>query len=733
MTQAIWFVMGSNGNVEGPFPMDAIGRAIRERKLSSSIRVSPNADPTTWVPITSVDAFAAVFREMATFSLTPTPPPPFAFSGYVSPPPPPPTGAPPMQMESPATPVALPSVPSGSTPSARPPTGSPTRGTGQKRVLLMVSAVVGMLLLSGILLATVGRQPPDDTRVRQAMVHIVAGNSRGAGFFVAGPPDGYAYVVTAYHVISSGDPVQVERMAEVSDKKSYVEAYPSTEVVAVDLDADLAVIRLKEVQASKFARLPLAKRPEKDTKIVAHGFPSSNLGKLDSSISQDGKINSLTKFPVLDRVSNKVVRANAIDGIIISAAIQPGFSGGPCVNMSGEVVGVNVLMDREHTQQNGAISVEVVAKLIGSLKPAAEPLAPTQEEVRVLLTRIEKDYLKHPIEDRMEVREAQFVSSDDLPAVRKSALEVSTMWHDQTPDEQKMSPRAWLGIIFAGLSGTPLETYRSKAVTDALAACPKQALSLFRSGKDNGQPAQRIDDCDGYASRALAWDLTANVLQWEGSEHDFVISSVERVNDESHAFKATASTKGSSSSFPVWVSNEQGLLRLKLFDDAGKPYGIHAHGSTAAESFRGTWSYSGTKQRFTPKYPIDAKLTETLDVNVGTDGAAEVKHRFVRDIYIVPGKVWPCSRRGVMQVGVEQNFKGTLENGVIHLTPMSVTSDGAPVVGPAGDDATKCAKERDELVSYTPDRRIILKFIAGRFVMYRTDGSLFPESVEFKR
>src|SRR6185369_5607269 len=199
----------------------------------------------------------------------------------------------------------------------------------------------------------------------------------------------------------TGDPVRVERMVEVSDKKSFVEAYPSTEIVAADPDADLAVIRLKEVRADKFHVLPLAKAPVKDEKIVAHGFPRSNLGKLESSISQEGKINAITKFKVVDRVTRRHVRSNAIDGIIISAPLEPGFSGGPSVNENGEVVGVNVLKDLEHTQQNGAVSVEALAKLLATLKPSAEPTPPTPAEVKALLAKIEREYLKRPTTDRM--------------------------------------------------------------------------------------------------------------------------------------------------------------------------------------------------------------------------------------------------------------------------------------------------------------------------------------------
>jgi hypothetical protein len=603
--------------------------------------------------------------------------------------------------------------------------------------MAIAGAALGVLGLVGGLVGVLGksRTGTRDARVRQALVHVIAGESGGTGFFVQGP-DANAYVVTAYHVIESGDPVRIERMVEVSDKKSYVEAYPSTEVVAVDPDADIAVIRLKEVQGSKFAKLALAKAVVKDTKIVAHGFPSSNLGKLESSVNQEGKISATTKFRVLDRVSRKEIRSNAIDGLIISAQIEPGYSGGPTLNEDDEVVGVNVLKDLEHTQQSGAVSVEVLAKLLSTLKPASDPVPPRPEEVGALLAKIQADQLKRPIADRMEVRETEFVSSQDIPLVRKLAHEVAEMAHDTTPDERQLTGRARLGIVFEGLPGKGLATYRSPEVTKALAACPKEALSLFGSfrggARKDGQEAPRPTvDCERYASRALAWDLTASVLQWEDSERELTVSTVEPTNSESRSFKATVSAKGSSSSFTVWVSTDQGRLRLKLFDDAGKPYWIERHGSAEGTAFNGSWRHDETRQRvvLSKDEQHDAKTTETIDVSVSSDGDVKVKHRFLREWYADNDKKWTCNRLEGVEVGLEQNLSGWLHDGAIRLSPTTMNQDGSPRVERIGKDLVRCPFSP----RYTPDRLVLIKLVGGRLHLFRTDGSEYPERIDFNR
>ncbi|MBK8256279.1 MAG: trypsin-like peptidase domain-containing protein [Polyangiaceae bacterium] len=726
--------MRTKGNPEGPYPMELIVKYIYDHLIDATAEVCATGQ-SVWIKITEVEAFATALYEAserqkgARPPLAPTaepsttfrPPEVFAAGGHS---PRPPAV---MRVETPATPVVSP------TPSAPQRLAGGTRGVKRRRAFAIVGALATILLVvAGSWAIMRPSRTTRDARVRQALVHVVAGDSGGAGFFVAGP-DANAYVVTAYHVIESGDPVRIERMVEVSDKKSYVEAYPSTEVVAVDPDADLAIVRLKEVQADRFSTLPLAKGPVKDEKITAHGFPRSNLGKLESSVSQEGKISATTKFRVLDRVTRREVRANAIEGIIISAQLEPGYSGGPTVNENDEVAGVNVLKDKEHTQQNGAVSVEVLAKLLATLKPAEAPPPPNVEEVKALLTKIQTEYLKRPTADRMEIRESEFVASEDLPMVRKMASEIAELSHDMSPDENKITGPARLGFVFAGLPGKGLATYRSSEVTKELAPCPKQALALFGLGRDSsGKSAKApIIDCENYASRALAWDLTASVLQWEDAEQELTVSSVEKANDDSRAYKATVSTKGSATSFSVWVSTEQGRLRLKLFDDSGKPYWIERHGSADAAAFNGTWYVRGTRQRvvLSDDVTIDAKITERLDISVDAEGNAQVKHHFLREWYTDPGKLWTCNQSNSMEVGMEQNFRGVLKEGAIRMFPTVQNRDGSPKTERVGVDGRRCTLP----VHYTADKLFVLRIVQNKLVLHRTDGSTYPERIDFAR
>src|SRR5262249_36603853 len=150
--------------------------------------------------------------------------------------------------------------------------------------------------------------------------------------------------------------ILVERSVEGSGGARWTEAYPDAEVVAFDADADLAVVRLNDVSADHFAPLSLAAAPAADESILSYGFPASSLAARSGMVSKPGKILSLVKFPAVDRRTAEVLRNDAVDGLLVSSDIEPGFSGGPTCNERGEVVGVNVTKDTAHRGQNGAVS-----------------------------------------------------------------------------------------------------------------------------------------------------------------------------------------------------------------------------------------------------------------------------------------------------------------------------------------------------------------------------------------
>ena len=130
-------------------------------------------------------------------------------------------------------------------------------------------------------------------------------------------------------------------------------------------------------------------------------------------MSKPGKVLGLVKFPRMT-AHGRVVREDAVDGLLISSEIEPGFSGGPTCNERGEVVGVNVTKDVVHRGQNGAVSVTAVARLLEA-DPAAAGHEPTAATCKRCSRASRASTCSCPIERRVAAREDEFVSAGDLP------------------------------------------------------------------------------------------------------------------------------------------------------------------------------------------------------------------------------------------------------------------------------------------------------------------------------
>ncbi len=152
--------------------------------------------------------------------------------------------------------------------------------------------------------------------VGPAVLHIAAGKGTGSG--VVFTPDGY--VLTNSHVAGGESRVT----ATFSDGRSM-----GARVVGDDPDTDLAVLRL-EGDAPADARLGEARRLAVGQLVIAIGNPYGFQATVTA-----GVVSALGR-------SLRARSGRLIDGVIqTDAALNPGNSGGPLVNASGEVVGIN--------------------------------------------------------------------------------------------------------------------------------------------------------------------------------------------------------------------------------------------------------------------------------------------------------------------------------------------------------------------------------------------------------
>ncbi|MFH1011054.1 MAG: tetratricopeptide repeat protein [bacterium] len=178
--------------------------------------------------------------------------------------------------------------------------------------------------------------------------------SQGSGFFV----DNNGTVVTNHHVIEGGSRYEVR----TSDGKTH----KVSGILADDIDGDLALLSTDIPRASVYALEVSSVLPRVAESVIAIGCP---LG-FELTVSA-GIVSAVREIEFLGRM------------IQIDASISPGSSGGPVVDMKGNVIGVAQLSAVEGQNLNFAIPGERVARLLSSTFAAIpkEQIPPPRREV----------------------------------------------------------------------------------------------------------------------------------------------------------------------------------------------------------------------------------------------------------------------------------------------------------------------------------------------------------------
>lgn len=173
-------------------------------------------------------------------------------------------------------------------------------------------------------------------------------HSSGSGVIVS--PDGY--ILTAYHVIEGARTVRVE--LNKSEKKCKHEPFSKSfraQVVGGFKEADIAVLRIDD------RNLPSV--PFADSGSLKQGQIVAEFG------SPEGLANSLSTG-VVSAVARQIEPDDPMTYVQTDAAQAPGSSGGPLLDMNGELVGIVVfsLTDRGKHEGLGFAVPVVMAKFV---------------------------------------------------------------------------------------------------------------------------------------------------------------------------------------------------------------------------------------------------------------------------------------------------------------------------------------------------------------------------------
>lgn len=280
----------------------------------------------------------------------------------------------------PTTPVAPFSTPTADTPSSRgapqaaPATESPsTQSRGAQPPAGQPPA--GQASAAPSTTALIQQIEPS---VLVVQVTLERGGGIGSGF----PLDDQGTFVTNYHVIEGAKSAKIKIHDKTFDVKGYL---------AISPGKDLAILRA-DLGSTPVSPLKLAAaKPQKGETVLTFGAPlgfdSTVSNGIVSAVRTGNELRDIFKRMSGGRdayVEDEHYDLDAV-WVQITAPISGGNSGGPLVNLRGEVVGLNTWGVVGGQNLNFAISAEHIQKLLATSQSGVQPLAGLPEPRKVRL------------------------------------------------------------------------------------------------------------------------------------------------------------------------------------------------------------------------------------------------------------------------------------------------------------------------------------------------------------
>jgi serine protease Do len=193
--------------------------------------------------------------------------------------------------------------------------------------------------------------------------------SVGSGFLVSDQ----GHIITNYHVVSQAALQPKRYRLSYSMAQSGPDDQGALELLAFDITHDLALVRIVNMPQSLASRGSLVFRPTAPS--VARGERIYSLGNpLDVG------------FAVVEGNYNGLVERSVNPHIFFSGSLNPGMSGGPALDESGRVMGVNVATRRDGEQVSFLVPAEFAQALLQRGRDAKPLIGDLWPEVTRQLT-----------------------------------------------------------------------------------------------------------------------------------------------------------------------------------------------------------------------------------------------------------------------------------------------------------------------------------------------------------
>src|ERR1022692_4752512 len=216
-------------------------------------------------------------------------------------------------------------------------------GVETERVSAEVGPKVVQIVTQSLKVAETGEEQPAGV--------LVAERGRGSGFFVA--PDGY--LITNAHVVANATRIRVLVPMPGATPADSPREYTAA-VAGIDADNDLALLKI-DLQPVPFFDLTHDATPRQGQLVLAYGSP---MGLAQSA--------SLGLVSAVDRQLNPDDPRVYIQ---TDASMNPGNSGGPLVNLEGQLLGINTMILSQSGGSEGlgfAVPLEVIRHSYAALR-----------------------------------------------------------------------------------------------------------------------------------------------------------------------------------------------------------------------------------------------------------------------------------------------------------------------------------------------------------------------------
>lgn len=182
----------------------------------------------------------------------------------------------------------------------------------------------------------------------------------GTGFLIS--PDGY--ILTNKHVVQTDHPDNTQYRILLSSGKKYY-----AQLIDTDPLNDLAVLKIYDKNLP-YVDLGNSEKIVVGNTVIAIG---NALGRYHNTATK-GIISGLGRdFVATGQLGEKEVLNNIIQ---TDAGINKGNSGGPLINLQGEVIGVNVAIDQSGNSIGFAIPINAVKPVIRSIEKHGQIIRP---------------------------------------------------------------------------------------------------------------------------------------------------------------------------------------------------------------------------------------------------------------------------------------------------------------------------------------------------------------------